>query len=55
VCLLLVFGHPGVLFAPVLPLVWWARVRLGRHTHLELALGALAGGGLTWVAYAVAV
>ena len=53
VCLLLVFGLPGALFAPVLPLVWWARVRLGRHTHPELALGALAGGGLTWVAFAV--
>jgi hypothetical protein len=54
VCLLLVFGLPGALFAPVLPLVWWARVRLGRHTHPELALGALVGGGLTWVAFAVA-
>ncbi len=53
VCLLLVFGLPGALFAPTLPLVWWARVRLGRHTHLELALGALVGGGLTWVAFAV--
>jgi hypothetical protein len=53
VCLLLVFGIPGALFAPVLPLVWWARVRLDRHTHLELALGALVGGGLTWVAFAV--
>ncbi|CAA9430264.1 MAG: hypothetical protein AVDCRST_MAG80-517 [uncultured Rubrobacteraceae bacterium] len=53
VCLLLVFGLPGALFAPVLPLVWWARVRLGRHTHLELALGTLVGGGLTWIAFAV--
>jgi hypothetical protein len=54
VCLLLVFGLPGVLFAPVLPLVWWARVRLGLHTHPELALGALVGGGLTWIAFAMA-
>ena len=53
VCLLFVFGPPGVLFAPVLPLVWWARVKLGRHTHPELALGALVGGGLTWVAFTV--
>jgi hypothetical protein len=53
VCLILVFGLPGALFAPVLPLVWWARVRLGRHTHLELVLGALVGGGLTWGAFAV--
>lgn len=52
-CLILVFGFPGTLFAPVLPLVWWARVRLGRHTHLELALGTIAGGGLTWVSFAV--
>ena len=52
VCLILVFGLPGALFAPVLPLVWWARVRLGRHTHPELALGALVGGGLTWISFA---
>ena len=53
VCLLFVFGLPGALFAPVLPLVWWARVRLARHTHLELALGTLVGGGLTWLAFNV--
>jgi hypothetical protein len=53
VCLLLVFGLPGALFTLVLPLVWWARVKLGRHTHLELALGALVGGVLTWVAFTV--
>jgi hypothetical protein len=53
VCLLFVFGLPGALFAPVLPLVWWARVRLGRHTYPELLLGALVGGGLTWVAFTV--
>ncbi len=51
VCLLFVFGARGVIFAPVLPLVWWARRFLGRHTHLELALGAAIGGGLTWVAF----
>ena len=53
VCLLFVFGLPGALFAPVLPLVWWARVKLGRHTYPELVLGALVGGGLTWVAFTV--
>ena len=53
VCLLLVFGLPGALFAPVLPLVWWARVMLGRHTHPELALGALVGGVMTWVSFAM--
>lgn len=51
VCLLFVFGAGGVLFVPVLPLVWWSRTALGRHTHLELALGVLIGGGLTWVAF----
>ena len=53
VCLLLVFGAWGALFAPVLPLVWWARTALGRHTYPELALGTLVGGGLTWASFAV--
>ena len=51
ICLLYVFGPWGILFAPVLPAVWWARRTLGRHTHAELALGALAGGGLTWISF----
>jgi hypothetical protein len=51
VCLAYVFGAWGVIFAPVLPLVWWARRVLGHHTLLELALGTLAGGGLTWLAF----
>jgi hypothetical protein len=51
VCLFYVFGGWGLLFAPVLPVVWWARRALGRHTHLELALGALVGGGATWVSF----
>ena len=51
VCLFYVFGEWGVLFVPVLPVVWWARRTLGRHTHLELALGALVGGGATWVSF----
>lgn len=51
VCLILVFGPLGALFAPVLPLVWWARTALGRHTPLELALGTIVGGGLTWVSF----
>jgi hypothetical protein len=51
VCLLCVFGPWGMLFAPVLPAVWWARRTLGRHTHAELALGALVGGGLTWISF----
>jgi hypothetical protein len=51
ICLLFVFGWGAIFFAPVLPLVWWARHFLGRHTHPELALGALVGSGLTWVAF----
>jgi hypothetical protein len=51
VCLLYVFGPWGMLFAPVLPAVWWARRMLGRHTHAELALGVLVGGGLTWISF----
>ena len=55
VCLLFVFGFLGAIFIPVLPLVWWVRRRLGRHTNLELALGTVVGGGLTWVSFAVVV
>jgi hypothetical protein len=51
VCLVYVFGGWGALFAPVSPLVWWARRILGRHTHPELALGALVGGGATWISF----
>jgi hypothetical protein len=51
VCLTFVFGAWGALFAPVLPLVWWARTVLSRHSTLELALGTLLGGGLTWIAF----
>jgi hypothetical protein len=51
VCLLYVFGPWGILLAPVLPAVWWARRMLGLHTHMELALGALVGGGLTWISF----
>lgn len=51
VCLLFVFGFWGMLFTPVLPVVWWARSTLGRHTHLELALGTLVGGGFTLVSF----
>ena len=54
VCLLLVFGPPGALFAPVLPAVWSARRALGRHTHAELALGGLVGGGFTWASFLLA-
>lgn len=51
VCLLFVFGAWGLFSAPLLPLVWWARTELGRHTRLELASGALVGGVGTWVSF----
>ena len=51
VCLLYVFGAWGLLFAPALPLVWWSRITLGRHTRPELALGALVGGTATWASF----
>ena len=51
VCLIFVFGAWGLLAVLLVPLVWWARTLLGRHTPQELALGVLVGGGTTWVAF----
>ena len=51
VCLTAVFGPWGFLCAPLLPLVWWARTVLARHTRLELALGSLVGGLGTWASF----
>jgi hypothetical protein len=51
VCLTAVFGLWGLLSVPLLPLVWWARKELERHTRLELALGALVGGLGTWASF----
>ena len=51
VCLIFVFGvqaSPAIL---LVPLVWWARTLMGRHTQPELALGVLVGGGATWLAF----
>ena len=53
VCLVYVFGAWGALAAPAVPLVWWARTMLGRHTPLELALGVLVGGGGTWISFSL--
>lgn len=53
VCLAYVFGLWGALATLLVPLVWWARRKLGRHTPLELALGVLVGGGGTWLAFSV--
>ena len=51
VCLLFVFGTWGLPALVLVPLVWWARMVLGRHTPFELALGVLVGGGGTWLAF----
>ncbi len=51
VCLTYVFGLWGVLAMLLVPLVWWSRKTLGRHTSLQLTLGVLVGGGGTWLAF----
>jgi hypothetical protein len=53
VCLLYVFGWWGLPALLLVPLVWWARTVLGRHTPAELALGVLVGGGATAVAFQI--
>ena len=55
VCLIFVFGTWGLPALLLVPLVWWARTLLGRHTPGELALGVLVGGGATWVAFQLTV
>lgn len=52
VCLVFVFGAWGLPAVLLVPLVWWARSVLGRHTPLELALGVLVGGVGTWISFA---
>ncbi len=51
VCLVYVFGAWALPAVLLVPLVWWARSVLGRHTPAELALGVLVGGGATLVAF----
>ncbi len=51
VCLTYVFGAWGSLAFLLVPVVWWARTVLGRHTPLELALGVLVGAGGTWISF----
>jgi hypothetical protein len=53
VCLICVFGAWGLPALLLVPLVWWARTVLGRHTRAELALGVLVGGGATAVAFQI--
>jgi hypothetical protein len=51
VCLASVFGPWGATAFGLLPAVFWARLRLGRHTVPELVFGAIVGGGGTWLAF----
>jgi hypothetical protein len=51
VCLTYVFGAWGLPAFVLLPPVFWARLALGRHTLAELVLGALVGGGGTWISF----
>jgi hypothetical protein len=51
VCVAYVFGAWGLSAFALLPPVFWARYELGRHTLAELALGALVGGGGTWISF----
>ena len=51
VCLAYVFGAWGFLGFLLLPPVLWARLALGRHTPIELALGVIVGGGGTWISF----
>jgi hypothetical protein len=53
VCLAYVFGAWGLPAFALLPLVFWARLELGRHTPFELALGAIVGGGGTWISFSL--
>ena len=55
VCLTSVFGPWALPAFLLLPAVFWARLRLGRHTPAELMLGALVGGGGTWLAFVLLV
>ena len=53
VCLVFVFGIWGLPALLLVPLVWWARTVLGRHTPAELAVGVLVGGGSTLLAFSL--
>jgi hypothetical protein len=53
VCLAYVFGAWSLPAFALLPPVFWARLELGRHTLAELALGAIIGGGGTWISFSL--
>lgn len=46
-----VFGAWGVPAALLVPVVWWARATLARHTPLELALGVIIGTAGTLISF----
>jgi membrane-associated phospholipid phosphatase len=46
VILMLVFGPPFAVLAPVVALVGWARVELGDHTPSQVAVGAVIGAAV---------
>ncbi|PLS87620.1 MAG: hypothetical protein CYG60_00940 [Actinobacteria bacterium] len=54
VCLTLAFGPAGLVSVVLLPVTWWARTILKRHTPTELLLGTLVSGVLTLVAFYLA-
>ena len=51
ICLVYVFGVWGLPAFLLLPAVFWARLALGRHTPVELALGTIVGGAGTWISF----
>jgi hypothetical protein len=51
VCLAYVLGPWASPAFLLVPLIWWARTALGRHTPAELALGVLVGGGGTLISF----
>ena len=50
-CLTFVFGIWGLWAFGLLPAVYWARLRLARHTPAELSLGTLVGGSATVISF----
>lgn len=53
VILVLVFGTPLMLLAPVVVLVGWARVELGDHTTGQVAAGAVIGVLVAGIVFSV--
>lgn len=43
VFLIYVFGYPGLIFLPLIPIVMWSRLFLKRHTFNQVIAGAILG------------